>query len=191
MTNYDEFIGKNIKEVRTSKGLSQQALAEKCGFSNTVLSAYENSKKIPSLSTIATIARALDVNIERLYYGDDSIAFIKSAPDVGRKIVNSLYFLWEYEVVMCIEKPFGSFSESTKDKNGFWLVVSKYPQAVSRLMKSLNEYKMNKETYPDPEGYLEMILSSVATEINKSIYDLEQQKVRLLSTTNPSGGRHK
>lgn len=40
--NYEEHIGENIKSVRLSQGLSQQALADKCDFSNTILSQYEN-----------------------------------------------------------------------------------------------------------------------------------------------------
>ena len=41
MENYEELIGKNIKEVRQSRGLSQEVLSDMCGFSNTTLSAYE------------------------------------------------------------------------------------------------------------------------------------------------------
>ena len=59
-------IGKNIRIVRNEKGLSQEKLAQMCGFSNTTLSAYENSKKFPNLDTTATIARELNVSIERL-----------------------------------------------------------------------------------------------------------------------------
>ena len=89
--DYTQSIRKNIREVRNEKGLSQQALAEKCGFSNTTLSSYENSKKIPGLVTIATIAQNLGVSIERLYYGDENNAFINSVSDDGRKIVNSVF----------------------------------------------------------------------------------------------------
>ena len=74
--NYDDNIGKNIREVRLEKGFSQEELARNCGFSNTTLSAYENRRKIPNLTTIAKIAKELDVTIERLYYGDENISFI-------------------------------------------------------------------------------------------------------------------
>ena len=76
MDRFEKKIGENIRDVRQEKKLSQDALAKKCGFSNTTLSSYENSRKIPSLSTIAKIAKNLDVSIERLYYGDDNNAFI-------------------------------------------------------------------------------------------------------------------
>lgn len=85
MNDYETMIGKNIKEVRNQRQLSQETLATACGFSNTTLSAYENGRKIPNLVTIAKIAKQLNVSIERLYYGDENNAFIISAPDEGKK----------------------------------------------------------------------------------------------------------
>ena len=38
-------IGANIREVRLEKKLSQEKLANACGFANTMLSAYETGKK--------------------------------------------------------------------------------------------------------------------------------------------------
>ena len=54
---YEEKIGGNIREVRLQKRYSQEKLAGLCGISNTTLSAYENSKKIPNLTTVAKIAK--------------------------------------------------------------------------------------------------------------------------------------
>ena len=99
MENYEAGIGKNIKEVRNGLGYSQEKLARMCDISNSTLSAYENSKKIPNLITIAKIAKALGVSIERLYYGDENISFINTVPDEGRKIVNCVYVLWEMRVI--------------------------------------------------------------------------------------------
>lgn len=153
LQNYEAFIGKHIKEVRLEKHLSQQNVAEKCGFSNTVLSAYENNKKVPNLITIALIAKALDVSIERLYYGDDNNAFINAVSDEGRKIVNSVYLLWESGVIRYFDN----------------LGVIKYDMPIRRFLNALNEFEYNKDTYPEPEKYLEMIKTSVATEINNEI----------------------
>ena len=103
MNKLEEGIGKNIREVRLEHGLSQETLAEKCGFSNTTLSAYENSRKIPNLTTIAKIAKQLNVRIERLYYGDENISFVNTVPDEGRKIVNCVYVLWDLGVIHYFE----------------------------------------------------------------------------------------
>ena len=180
-----ELILKNrLKEIRAEKKLSQQSLAEKCGFSNTTLSSYENGKKTPGLVTLANIAKELNVSIERLCYGDDNNAFINSVPDNGRKIVNSLFFLWETEVIKyedyapILNSMDKSYMIDTTDCV-FFVALNKHTAPIQRLLKSLNDFSKNKETFSNPEAYIEMLLSSVATEINKEIEDeLETYKKR-------------
>ena len=78
MFDSDANVGKNIREIRKSKGISQAQLAKQCDFSNTTLSAYENSKKIPNAYTLSKIARQLNVSMDRLYLGDENERFIVS-----------------------------------------------------------------------------------------------------------------
>ncbi|SEP68197.1 DNA-binding transcriptional regulator, XRE-family HTH domain [Lachnospiraceae bacterium RM5] len=171
--NYEEHIGENIKSVRISRGLSQQRLAELCGFSNTILSQYENGKKIPNLITTAKIAKALKVIIDRLYYGDENNAFIVAESDDGRKIVNSIYLLWSKGVISYYEKFENSIyshmlncEDDDCEKIGIYLNIIKYHEPIKRLIKELNDFEKKKDTYSEPEKFLEMILESVASEIN-------------------------
>lgn len=171
--NYDDNIGKNIREVRLEKGFSQEELARNCGFSNTTLSAYENRRKIPNLTTIAKIAKELDVTIERLYYGDEDTSFINSEPDIGKKVVNSVYFLWSEGIVSYYERfsyGYNSMMEGDSNvPNGVFLYVHKYYSQIKRLISSLNEFKERTATYAEPEKYLKILLASVAKEINDEI----------------------
>ena len=168
-------IGNNIRIVRNEKGLSQEKLAQMCGFSNTTLSAYENSKKFPNLDTTATIARELDVSIERLYYGDESNAFIEVAPNYGRKVVNAIYFLWKSQVIGYYENYVSGGVEMAvlndgmhhRQPVGLMLVLTRHADCVRRLIAYLNDFKKNESTYDNPQVYLEMLLSSVAKEIDK------------------------
>ena len=116
MDKFEKMIGSNIRSVRLEKNLSQEALAQMCGFANTVLSAYENSKKVPRLCTIALIAKKLGVSIERLYYGDDSNSFIVSEPDEGKKIVNAVYFLWESGAICYYENQINEIASEKMEK---------------------------------------------------------------------------
>lgn len=59
-------IGKRIKDVRDSKGLTQTALGEKCGFQKSTISKIETSIQSPSLENIVDISKALDVRPEYL-----------------------------------------------------------------------------------------------------------------------------
>jgi transcriptional regulator with XRE-family HTH domain len=173
MNSCEELIGKNIKEVRKKTGLSQEMLAMACGFSNTTLSAYENGRKIPNLITIAKIAKELKVSIERLYYGDENSAFINSESDEGKKIVNAIYYLWETGTISYHEKIAHDMEYydivKENEKLGVYLYINRFGSQIKRLILSLNEFKIKRETYSDPDKYLEILLSSVATEINNEI----------------------
>lgn len=172
--NYDENIGKNIKEVRRDKGLSQDALAKKCGFSNTTLSAYENRRKIPSLTTIAKIAKALEVSIERLYYGDENKSFIDSESDIGMKVVHSIYFLWSEGIISYYERLYGNeyyyMDEDRDDPDGIYLYIKKYAPQIKRLISLLNDFSKRENTFDDPQSHLKGVFSSVAKEINEITY---------------------
>ena len=175
--NYEEHIGDNIKSVRLSQGLSQQALADKCDFSNTILSQYENGKKTPNLVTTAKIAKALKVSIDRLYYGDENNAFINAEADVGRKIVNSIYLLWSQGVISYFENykygynsvPSDFVNEEEIQKVGVFLNIREHSTPIRRLINQLNEFDQRRDTYQNPEQFLEMLFDSVAAEINKEI----------------------
>ena len=168
MLNYEDKIGANIRQVREKAKLSQSKLADKCGFSNTVLSNYETGKKIPSLQSIAKIAKQLNVTIDRLYYGDEAEAFITSAPDIGRKVVNAVYLLWEQGVVSLNNYFMGPPHNDGNKSNYLALYVYKYSEQIQRLITSLDEYKEKRNTFDDPDQYLELILSSGANEINSA-----------------------
>jgi len=60
-------IGDNIKKFRKKKGLSQDNLARAAGIPYTTLIKIESSVvKNPSVQNVAKIAKALEVNIEKL-----------------------------------------------------------------------------------------------------------------------------
>ena len=176
IADYENNIGKNIKDVRSKKGLSQKKLGEKTDIANTLISAYEHDRKKPGLATVATIAKALGVSIDRLYYGDENISFINAVPDRGRQIVNSICLLWETGVIYW--PPQG---------------IINYVEEINRLINGLIEFENKKDTYDDPEGYMEMLKSSVANEINKTIEresSIEEKKKKereeLKKTPSPS-----
>ena len=60
-------IGKNIKRIRTKKGLTQLQAAKLCGMLDPQFRRYENGKSNPRASTVERIAAALSVPISELY----------------------------------------------------------------------------------------------------------------------------
>jgi transcriptional regulator with XRE-family HTH domain len=59
----------NLRLLRTSAGISQEALAERCGLYRTEVSLLERIGREPRLTTIVKLARALDVEPVELLAG--------------------------------------------------------------------------------------------------------------------------
>ncbi len=66
MDNIAVAFGKSVRELRLLQGISQEELADKCGFARSYMSRIERGKGNPSLVAIKTIADALEVNIKAL-----------------------------------------------------------------------------------------------------------------------------
>ena len=65
---YLETLGKNVRQLRLEKGLSQEALADRCGLHRTYLGGIERGERNVSLLNIIRIAKALDVNVVELVH---------------------------------------------------------------------------------------------------------------------------
>jgi len=61
-----EKFGKNVKEIRLEKKLSQGKLAKIIGVHPTYISGIERGLRNPSLITLEKIAKALEVKIDEL-----------------------------------------------------------------------------------------------------------------------------
>ena len=58
--------GARIKEIREKAGMTQAKLSERSGISQEHISRIENGKFTPNLSTIASIANALNLTLNEL-----------------------------------------------------------------------------------------------------------------------------
>ena len=60
-------FGQRVREERLKQGLSQEALAEKAGVHRTYVGMVERAEKIITLTNIEKFAKALGVDISRLF----------------------------------------------------------------------------------------------------------------------------
>jgi transcriptional regulator with XRE-family HTH domain len=67
--NLLKLFGSRLRELRTSRGLSQDALATCCGLDRTYVSGLERGVRNPSLTCIFRVAKGLDVKAEHLIDG--------------------------------------------------------------------------------------------------------------------------
>ena len=59
-------IGNRIRELRESKGISQQNLAAICNFEKANLSRIEAGRTNPTISTLYKISQALEITLSDL-----------------------------------------------------------------------------------------------------------------------------
>ena len=63
-------FGKNLRNYRTSRNLSQEKFAEMCGLHRTYISDIERGQRSISLSNIQKIADALAIETYKLFLED-------------------------------------------------------------------------------------------------------------------------
>lgn len=68
-----EFLNKNVKFLRTKKGLSQQTLADKVGVDRSTISRIENDEIETTIDNAIKIAEVLKINFKDLLSKDLSI----------------------------------------------------------------------------------------------------------------------
>ncbi len=59
-------IGKNLKKLRQSRGLSQRDLAKKLGVTQKVVTTYETDQSIPTVVRLLKLSGLFNVSIEEL-----------------------------------------------------------------------------------------------------------------------------
>ncbi|KAB8312845.1 XRE family transcriptional regulator [Erwinia endophytica] len=59
-------FGKRVKFLRLQAGLSQEALAHKCGLDRTYISGIERGLRNPTLEVIAILAEGLEIEIKNI-----------------------------------------------------------------------------------------------------------------------------
>lgn len=61
-----QLVGANVRRVRLERGLTQEQLAERSGFTQHYLSGLEQGRRNPTVVTVFEIAQALGVDHLRL-----------------------------------------------------------------------------------------------------------------------------
>jgi transcriptional regulator with XRE-family HTH domain len=62
-------FGARLRELRQTRGLSQEAFATACGLDRTYISGIERGKRNVSLRNIEVLANALGITISQLMKG--------------------------------------------------------------------------------------------------------------------------
>jgi transcriptional regulator with XRE-family HTH domain len=84
-------FGDKLKQLRTLKGLSQEQLANRMSITKSMVSAYENSVRLPSYDVLIKIALFFNTSMD-YFFGFDKRKFldVTDLSDVQISIVSSL-----------------------------------------------------------------------------------------------------
>ncbi len=92
-------IGKNIRDLRESKGLTQEELAVRLFVTRQTVSNYETGKTRPDVDMIMRIAEVLDADANTVFYG-------RPVDDRKRRIISAIILavvtavLWALELYL-------------------------------------------------------------------------------------------
>lgn len=62
-------VGKNIKKLRSEKGITQEQLAERLHVTRQAVSNWETDKTQPDIETLSALAECFEITVEELIYG--------------------------------------------------------------------------------------------------------------------------
>lgn len=77
--------GKLIAELRKSKGLTQQQLAEQLNLSNKTISKWENGSGSPDVSNLPVLADVLEVTVDELLRGEQNSSVDMAAENTQKE----------------------------------------------------------------------------------------------------------
>jgi transcriptional regulator with XRE-family HTH domain len=72
-------IGYRIKELRTTRGLSQGDLATTCQITQGAISQIERDAVMPTVESLIAICRALSTDLNQIVFGQNTIPHIDPA----------------------------------------------------------------------------------------------------------------
>lgn len=65
--NIKEKVGKRLKELRSTKGLSQEKFAFECELDRTYIASIEQGRRNISILNIEKIAKAFDISVTEFF----------------------------------------------------------------------------------------------------------------------------
>ena len=85
----EELIGKKIKALRKTRGMTQIQLADALGLERASISNYETGRRYPSLVQLEAICKVLGVSLE--YFGIERAKLIFSNNEIPLEEKSQVY----------------------------------------------------------------------------------------------------
>ena len=126
-------FNEKLQELRKSKGLTQEELAEKLFISRTAISKWESGRGYPSLDSLKEIARFFSVTIDDLICSDEMISVAENEKrEFADKYVSLICSVMDILPIMLLFIPaFGNGTASPETVSLFGLTgIAPWPKTV-------------------------------------------------------------
>ncbi len=151
-------IGKTIKDLRKSRGLTQEELAEKIGVTAQAISKWENENGMPDLSQIVPLAHVFGVSTDTLLGTGD----IKKSEDVSEILQRAQKKLTFPLTVECLTDKYNVLLDGLKIyPNNFTLILQCMELEISLAYPTNPTYdeKNARALYESCEKHANIIFS--------------------------------
>ena len=151
-------IGKTIKELRKSRGLTQEELAEKIGVTAQAISKWENESGMPDLSQIVPLAHVFGVSTDTIL-GTGDIKKNEDISEIMRRAQSKLTFPLTSE---CLTDKYNVLLEGLKIyPNNFTLILQCMELEISLAypQNPIYDEKNAKALYESCEKHANTIFS--------------------------------
>lgn len=107
-----EQLGRRLREIRHSKGLTQKAMARVAGVDYTYIGKIERAEQLPSLRILIKISEALSLPLDRFFMDESTLRLINLLPVEGyraagktemRELLRALEDVREEDIPLLIE----------------------------------------------------------------------------------------
>lgn len=99
-------IGKNIRQLRTAKNMTQDELAEKLFVTRQTVSNYETGKSRPDVEMLVKISDILETDIHQVIYGPEPVKLTKEKKRLLVGAILTLVLLVVFQVVAPLVKQY-------------------------------------------------------------------------------------
>ncbi len=89
-------LGKRIQQIRKSRKITQERLAELINIDPKNVSKIENGNSYPSAETLTAIAIALNINVYELFVFNDDISYSKMKEEIISALEDNKTILYLY-----------------------------------------------------------------------------------------------
>lgn len=85
-------FSEQIKNIRNSKGMTQEQLAERLSVSRQTISGWENGRNLPDLEMVVSIAEQFDLSLDELILGGNDMTkkLIRDGSETRRARMNMI-----------------------------------------------------------------------------------------------------